>query len=92
MVLGVDGYLREQTRFTWLIGVKVMLEEFSVLRILASLPLIVPPVVGMILQQRGKERLGRALVLSLPWSIVVYAVGAVGLLAALILRPGGLFQ
>lgn len=43
--------------------------------------LLAQPVAGLILQKRGKRRLGRALVLSLFWTIGVYAVGAVGVLA-----------
>jgi hypothetical protein len=48
--------------------------------------LLAQPVVGMILQKRGKRLLGRALMFSLLWTIGVYAVGAAGVLGWLLLR------
>lgn len=78
VLAAAEGFLKRLAPFSWLSTLVWMF-------------LLAQPLVGLILQGRGKRRLGRALVFSLPWTIVVYAVGTAGILGWILFRNGGHF-
>lgn len=88
VVMGLDQAWRKTT-LAGLVALRRVLEDLSFFRLLALLILVGPPAVGAYFWGRGRERLGKALVFSPIWTVVVYAVGAVGALAWVILRNGG---
>ncbi len=79
VLTATEDFLKRQAHFIWLTTLHQMLAELPGTQLL-WLFLLAQPVVGMILQQRGKGLLGRALMFSLLWTIVIYAVGVVVIL------------
>ena len=80
-LIASDSFLKRQETLVWLATLNELLREIPGGKLLMLLPFLVQPVAGVILQKRGKPLLGKALVLSLPWTFVVYVIGSVGALA-----------